>query len=120
MIRRLLKKPKREPWIPLRKRVDLSRMDCCREAKLRAVALKQAGCCVCSRRTVEIHHIRAGVGMGERAPWWRTIPLCQEHHNSSPYSVHGRDRERFFQDHGTEWDLLDRVNEKLHPSITGP
>lgn len=58
--------------------------------------------------------------MGERSPWWRTIPLCTSHHaNSSPYSVHGRDRGRFFQDHGTEEELLARVNAKLPPHLNG-
>lgn len=121
MIRSLPKKPKREPWIKPRKRADLSRMDSCPEAESRATILQRMGCIVCHRPTQEIHHLRAGAGMGERSPWWRTIPLCLEHHaNSSPYSVHGRDRARFFRDNGTEEDLLVRVNEKMPESLQGP
>lgn len=120
MIRRLPKKPKREPWIPSRKRVDLSSMSCCKEAKERDRLLRDMGCIVCRRRTEEVHHLREGVGMGERAPWWRTIPLCTSHHaNSSPYSVHGRNRKEFFQDHGSEPQLLARVNAKLPDRLCG-
>jgi len=121
MIRRLPKKPKRDPWIPPRKRVDLSRMDSCREAIIRAQLLKRMGCCVCHRTTEEIHHLRDGVGMGMRAPWWETIPLCSKHHsNASPYSVHGRDRARFFRDNGTERELLAAVDALLPDNTKGP
>lgn len=121
MIRRLPKKPKREPWIPLRKKVDHSSMSCCKEAKERDRLLRAMGCIVCRRKTEEVHHLREGVGMGERAPWWRTIPLCIAHHaNSSPYSVHGRDRARFFKEQGTEQELLDRVNARLPARLTAP
>lgn len=115
MIPRLRKqKPKREPWIKPRKRVDESRMDSCPEAKQRDTLLRAMGCIVCGRPTQEVHHVRQGVGMGQRAPWWETIPLCQAHHaNSSPYSTHGRDRARFHRDNGTERELLVRVDEKI-------
>lgn len=119
-------KPKREPWIKPRKRVDESRMDSCPEAKQRDTLLRAMGCIVCGRPTQEVHHLRAGVGMGMRAPWWRTIPLCWEHHaNASPFSVHGRDRKAFFLEHGDEEALLVRTNEKLErmkrdPSTSRP
>ena len=84
-------KPKRDPWIPPRKRPDLSRMDCCPEAVARAVALVALGCACCGARDPEVHHIRRGTGTGLRAPWWRTLPLCQVHHTSGGLgiAVHG-------------------------------
>lgn len=97
-------------------------MSCCKEAKARAEALIQMGCIVTGRKQgVVIHHLREGVGMGMRAPWWRTIPLLASLHDANfPYSVHGRDRERFFQDNGDEESLLARVNARLPPLLTGP
>lgn len=123
MIRRLPKqKPAREPWIKPRKRVDLSSMTCCKEAKLRAARLALMGCIVSGKRShVQIHHIRDGVGMGERAPWWETIPLWEEYHDPRfPYSTHGRDRARFHEDNGTERELLARVNARLPEHLRGP
>ena len=37
---------------------------------------------------VQVHHIRDGQGMGERASNWLTVPLCQYHHTGSG-GVHG-------------------------------
>ena len=122
MIRRLPKKPKRAPWIPPRKRVDHSRMDSCPEAEERTQALLSRGCLVSGRKhRIQIHHIRQGVGKGMRAPWWETIPLFEEYHDPRfPYSTHGRDRARFHQDHGTERELLERVNARLPSRLRRP
>jgi hypothetical protein len=55
--------------------------------------LSDMGCILCSRlgmpgTPAEIHHIRAGQGMGQRAPDNKTIPLCPEHHRGDT-GVHG-------------------------------
>ena len=111
-------KPKREPWIPPRKRPDLSRMDCCPEAKARAVALVALGCACCGARDPEVHHIRRGTGTGLRAPWWRTLPLCQTHHTSGGLGIAVHGGERAWQ--RDELDLLERVNARLPPELWGP
>lgn len=43
------------------------------------------GCVLCRRlglgeTPAEVHHIREGRGMGQRATHFLTIPLCPEHH----------------------------------------
>lgn len=112
-------KPARAPWIPERKREDLSSMACCIEARLRAARLALHGCMVrgCTGRP-EIHHLRDGQGLSERAPWWETIPLCREHHQGT-YSTHGRDRAQFHADNGTEREMLARVNKRLPANVCG-
>lgn len=98
-------------------------MDCCKEAKLRAGRLVLMGCIACGRRSqVEIHHLRHGRGMAERAPWWETIPLCHEHHTGSVsgYCTHGAYRSEFHFDVGSEIELLARVNVFLPIQLCGP
>ena len=121
MIRRLPKqKPAREPWIKPRKRVDLSSMTCCKEAKLRAARLALMGCAACGKIPACIHHIRDGQGMGERAPWHDTIPLCRSHHQGDGMSTHGRDRLLFHETYGSEREMLARVNARLPQLLNGP
>lgn len=103
-------KPHRIPWIKAKPRQDLSRMTCCPEAKQRAGRLVLMGCIVCGRVPAQIHHLRDGHGLSERAPWWETIPLCNEHHNGSAYSTHGAQRREFHRDHGTEREMLEHVD----------
>lgn len=41
----------------------------------------------------QVHHLREGQGMGQRASAWLTVPLCDTHHaNSSPGGIHGQRR----------------------------
>lgn len=38
----------------------------------------------------QLHHVREGQGMAQRAPDWLVVPLCDRHHaNSSPDGIHG-------------------------------
>jgi len=78
-------------------------------------AVSQLGCVVC-RNTgrgatpAEIHHIRAGQGMSQRASHLETIPLCVTHHRSggNGVAVHAGTR-RFEDNFGTERELLDQT-----------
>jgi len=45
-------------------------------------------CATCGDQPVEVHHIRAGQGMSQRADDWLTIPLCALCHRG-PMGVHG-------------------------------
>lgn len=126
-------KPKRVAWIPAKPRADLSRMDCCREAKARAQALVMLPCCACQERgtlaqpghlrqptDMVIHHIRHSTGAGARAPWWRTLGLHERcHADAYAVSVHGRRSDEFRRLYGTEEEMLERVNQKL-PGLCGP
>ncbi|MAK91906.1 MAG: hypothetical protein CMI13_11810 [Oleibacter sp.] len=60
--------------------------------KARFDALTDQGCIVC--RLVlsvwtppDIHHLRSGVGMGQRSGHERTIPLCHTHHQGQ-WGIH--------------------------------
>ena len=53
------------------------------------------GCYLCRHlgygpTPAQVHHIREGQGMAQRASNWLTVPLCDKHHaNSSPDGIHG-------------------------------
>lgn len=40
-------------------------------------------CALCGARPVQVHHIRTGQGMAQRAPHWLTIPLCPHCHENN-------------------------------------
>ena len=41
----------------------------------------------------QVHNLREGQGMGQRASHYLTVPLCDTHHaNSSPDGIHGQRR----------------------------
>jgi hypothetical protein len=71
----------------------------------------ELGCIIC-RRPAEIHHIRAGVGMGKRSSHFNVIGLCPEHHRGIDHpntpSIH-LDKANFIRLYGTEAELLARV-----------
>ena len=78
------------------------------------------GCIVCRRihgehdpAGVELHHSRAGVGMGQRASHLDVLPLCPSHHRGN-LGVHGLGTKGFPKHWGfTEQDLLADVNKLL-------
>lgn len=43
------------------------------------VFLDQVGCLVCGYSPVQLAHVRTG-GMGRKADWTYTVPLCHTHH----------------------------------------
>lgn len=62
----------------------------------------------------EIHHIREGQGMSQRAAHFLTVPLCPSHHRTGGEGVafHAGPK-RFEMLYGTELDLLGRTIELL-------
>jgi len=44
------------------------------------------GCIICGQ-PAEIHHLREGMGMGQRAPDDRAIPLCPCHHRTGGHGI---------------------------------
>jgi len=75
------------------------------------------GCIACRRIgnghvEAQVHHIRQGQGMGQRAPHVFTIPLCLEHHSGSSLSVH-MTHKTFERVIGTEEDLLAQTIEEV-------
>lgn len=53
------------------------------------------GCYLCQHlgygaTPAQVHHLREGVGMGQKQEPWLTVPLCETHHsNTSPDGIHG-------------------------------
>ena len=75
------------------------------------------GCIACRKlgyeeSPAEIHHIRTGMGMGQRNTNFKTIPLCARHHRADKNAIH-QSRNRFELDFGTELELLVEVQELL-------
>lgn len=88
-------------------------------------ALLRMGCIVCGswmRSCLQIHHIRQGLGMGQRGSDLYTLPLCFNHHQSEfagSISIHGKPalfKARF----GEELDLLIRALDRLYPNRIYP
>ena len=50
--------------------------------------IAQLPCIVCGAYPVQVHHIREGQGMAERASDFLTIPLCPSCH-VGPKGIHG-------------------------------
>jgi len=66
------------------------------------------GCIVChhaglGETPANLHHIREGQGLGQRASDWLVVPLCKEHHQGKT-GIHGG---QFYQHWKLdEYDLL--------------
>lgn len=87
--------------------------------KARKAQLVELGCIVCLLELnvysiPEIHHIRAGQGLSQRAPDSKAIGLCHPHHRTGGYGVaiHAG-QEEFERRHGTETALLSITNKLL-------
>ena len=62
----------------------------------------------------EIHHIRAGQGMGQRSKHKKAIPLCPTHHRTGGHGVaFHAGKETWQRQHGTESELLEQVSQLL-------
>lgn len=61
----------------------------------------------------EIHHITTGVGMGQRASHYETIPLCFHHHSAQGQDGYHKHPETWQVMHGQERDLLEQVRGML-------
>lgn len=75
------------------------------------------GCALCRRlgygpTPAEVHHLREGQGMAQRASDFLTVPLCPEHHRG-PHGIHG-DRQAFKDARVDEMDLLADTLEALY------
>lgn len=71
------------------------------------------GCIICGN-IPEIHHVRHGMGMGQRNSNFNVIPLCHVHHRTGNYgTAFHAGKKAFEKNFGTELELLDKVNERL-------
>ena len=77
------------------------------------IAVANLGCLVCGAGA-EIHHVRRGQGLGQRASHMEVLPLCFFHHRTGPLGVAFHAGSRAWQAiHGTEQELLAIVAGKL-------
>jgi hypothetical protein len=81
--------------------------------------LAALGCIVCYREgnagtPAEIHHLRHGMGAGQRNTYLNAIPLCHLHHRTGGHGValHAG-QETFETNYGTEEELLDAAKKLI-------
>lgn len=76
-------------------------------------SIAELGCVIC-RMPCEIHHLRSGMGMGQRNSHFNTIGLCPRHHRTGGYGValHAGQK-AFHANFGTEEELLSKVQHQL-------
>jgi len=76
----------------------------------------ELGCIVCADlgypgSPAELHHI---ANQGVRASHWQVIPLCAIHHRNGSFGEAVHNGRRTWESiHGTEKELLSRVNKRL-------
>lgn len=93
-----------------------------RADRIRFGKLAEMGCILCRHLGTpgtppEIHHLRDGQGMSQRAPHDRTIPLCAYHHRSKE-GYHGMGKRGFEATYGvSELDLLAMTDKLLSNEI---
>ena len=79
--------------------------------------LVSVGCIVCLKlghgySQPEIHHLRNGVGMGQRNGYKKAIPLCHTHHRTGEYGISFHAGKQAFEaNFGTELELLQATQE---------
>lgn len=76
------------------------------------------GCIVCKplghHSPAEVHHVRTGQGLSQRASNFRVLPLCPAHHRTGGYGValHAG-RKSWEQQHRSEEALLGEVRKGI-------
>ena len=66
----------------------------------------------CKPGKVDVHHLRHGQGMTDRASDWLTVPLCEAHHDEQPFGIH-YPKSFYGRTKLSELDLLARTIELL-------
>jgi hypothetical protein len=75
----------------------------------------QLPCCLCGAHGVQVHHIREGRGMNQRADDFLTLPVCPSCH-TGPQGIHG-DKTMLRIAKVTELELLAQTLETLYGSV---
>ena len=71
-------------------------------------------CVLCGRRPVEVHHVKEGQGLSQRASHWLTVALCPECHRG-PNGLHGLGTKGFYTRYKMdELDLLAKTIKAIH------
>lgn len=79
----------------------------------------ELGCIACRTKGIygtpaEVHHLRVGVGMGQRSGHKKSIPLCPPHHRTGGFGVAIHAGQKTWEaEFGTEEELLAQVEDLL-------
>jgi len=90
-----------------------------RDEKDHLERLADLGCIACLESLgvsspAEIHHVRAGQGVGQRASHFEAIPLCATHHRLGGYGVAIHAGQKAWEkNYGTERELLAATRRRL-------
>lgn len=73
----------------------------------------ELGCVACRRIGIpdtpaELHHVRDGQGLAQRASNFEVIPLCPQHHRLGPDAIH-QSKHNFTARFGSERELLEET-----------
>lgn len=79
-------------------------------AELGCVCCHNAGFGYCP---AEIHHVRNGQGMGQRADHYSVLPLCPQHHRACYETGFHAAPATWQQIHGSERELLEQVIQEV-------
>lgn len=73
----------------------------------------ELGCIIC-KSPAEIHHIRSGMGIGQRNNNSMVLPLCPQHHRTGGFgiAIHAGQK-TWEQNFGTELELLEIVKRRI-------
>lgn len=86
-------------------------------------AVSNLGCIVCRLylgvfSPCHIHHIRQGMGMGQRNTNYMVLGLCPPHHQTGGYGVAFHAGKKAFEENfGNELELWEKQNELLGVSV---
>lgn len=69
------------------------------------------GCIICGS-PCQIHHLRFGMGMGQRNSHFKTIGLCHYHHTGKE-GIHTIGIKSWQKKYGTELELHEKVRQQL-------
>ena len=81
------------------------------QGKAHMAKVARLSCIVCGARPVHVHH--AKTGGGGRKNDMLVLPLCHRHHTGKD-GIHTVSRPIWQLSYGTETELLEKVEEKLH------
>lgn len=83
------------------------------------IAVARLGCVACKKighftPQVEIHHVRMGNGLSQRADHFSVLPLCHVHHRTGGHGVAFHAGQRTWErEFGTEAELLEQVRREI-------
>jgi hypothetical protein len=88
-----------------------------KEEKEHLTLVASLGCVACriighQNTPAEIHHIREGQGISQKADHFHVIPLCPYHHRTGPNAIH-KSKINFERDFATETELLTLVDKMI-------